>query len=191
MLARLFRLLRAAPFLPHKGFSISKDAKCFPGKIHPKEKCFFRIGSRSILEGQVYFERDGVSVSIGDRSFVNGILLAASGISIGNDVLIAFGTTISDHDSHSVYFHERKNDVVDWYNNEKDWTFVKKAPVTIEDKVWIGMHAIVLKGVTVGEGAVVGAGAVVTKDVPPFAIVAGNPARIVGSAHSPVGTSHE
>lgn len=52
--------------------------------------------------------------------------------------------------------------------------------VTIGDRVWIGYGAILLPGLTVGEGAVVGAGAVVTKDVAPFKIVAGNPARIIG-----------
>jgi len=53
------------------------------------------------------------------------------------------------------------------------------APVTIEDGVWIGAYATILPGVTVGEGAIVAARAVVTKDVPPFVIVAGNPARVV------------
>ena len=54
-------------------------------------------------------------------------------------------------------------------------------PVFIEDDVFIGARAMVLKGVRIGKGAVVGAGAVVTKDVPPNAIVAGNPARVVGT----------
>jgi maltose O-acetyltransferase len=51
--------------------------------------------------------------------------------------------------------------------------------ITIEKDVWIGAQAVILPGVTVGEGAVVGAGAVVTKDVPPFAIIGGAPARII------------
>jgi acetyltransferase-like isoleucine patch superfamily enzyme len=53
------------------------------------------------------------------------------------------------------------------------------ADVIIEDDVWIGSHAIILKGVTVGRGGIVSAGAVVTKDVPPYAVVAGSPARLV------------
>lgn len=52
--------------------------------------------------------------------------------------------------------------------------------VVIGDRVWIGYRAIVLPGVTIGEGAVIGAGAIVTKDVEPFAIVAGNPAKKIG-----------
>jgi acetyltransferase-like isoleucine patch superfamily enzyme len=51
--------------------------------------------------------------------------------------------------------------------------------VYIDDDVWIGAMSIILKGVTIGEGAIVGAGSVVTKDVPPWAIVAGNPAKII------------
>lgn len=51
--------------------------------------------------------------------------------------------------------------------------------VSIEDDVWIGGHSIILPGVTVGRGSIVAAGAVITKDVPPFTIVGGNPARII------------
>ena len=61
----------------------------------------------------------------------------------------------------------------------KDWSVVNSNPIKICDDVWIGMNVIILKGVTVGEGAIVGAGSVVTKDVPAWTVVAGNPARVV------------
>ena len=61
----------------------------------------------------------------------------------------------------------------------KDWGCVNSQPIVIEDDAWIGMNCIILKGVTVGRGAVVGAGSVVTKDVPPWTLVAGNPARVI------------
>ena len=61
----------------------------------------------------------------------------------------------------------------------KDWSKVENAQIIIQDNVWIGFNSIVLKGVTIGEGAVVAAGSVVTKDVPPFAVVGGNPAKII------------
>ncbi len=61
----------------------------------------------------------------------------------------------------------------------KRWDVVEMAPIVIADKVWLGMNVTVLKGVTIGEGSVVAAGSIVTKNVPPWTLVAGNPARII------------
>jgi acetyltransferase-like isoleucine patch superfamily enzyme len=61
----------------------------------------------------------------------------------------------------------------------KDWRHIKRKPIKICDKSWIGFNSIILKGVTIGEGAIVGAGSVVTRDVPPWTIVAGNPAKVI------------
>lgn len=63
----------------------------------------------------------------------------------------------------------------------KKWDVVKEAPIIIKDKAWIGMNVIVLKGVTIGEGAVIGAGSVVTRDVPDWTVVGGNPAKEIKS----------
>jgi len=93
--------------------------------------------------------------------------------------LIAWGVTIVDHNSHSLYWEQRKDDVRDWSAGIKYWDNVGNAPVIIKDKVWIGFNVSILKGVTIGEGAVIGACAVVTKDIPPFTLVAGNPAAVV------------
>jgi maltose O-acetyltransferase len=57
--------------------------------------------------------------------------------------------------------------------------FQKDQPITIEDDVWIGTRVTILPGVIVGKGSIVGAGSVVTKNVPPYAIVAGNPAKLI------------
>ena len=101
---------------------------------------------------------------------------------------MAWGFTIYDHDSHSVNWDERMNDTVQEYEDvkkyndpifSKDWSKVNTKPIIINDKVWIGMNVIILKGVTVGEGAVIGAGSVVTRDIAPWSVVAGNPARVV------------
>jgi acetyltransferase-like isoleucine patch superfamily enzyme len=62
------------------------------------------------------------------------------------------------------------------------------AEVIIGNDVWIGANAVILKGVTIGDGAVVGAGAVVTSDVPPGAVVAGNPAKVIKMRQSSEGT---
>src|SRR5262249_8495323 len=97
---------------------------------------------------------------------------------IGNGVLIANRVGIvgrNDHDMHGLGVPIRR---APWVG---DAGGPRNDPVEIGDDVWIGYGAIVLSGVTVGRGAVVAAGAVVTKDVEPYAIVAGNPARPVDS----------
>ncbi len=83
-------------------------------------------------------------------------------ITIGNKVAISKGVTIRDSDNHSINGNKRIS-----------------APITIGDNVWIGLNATILKGVHIGNGAVVAAGAVVTKDVPEKALVGGVPAKII------------
>jgi len=164
---------------------IDKKARVNPECIHLSTNCLLHIGDCSIVEARIVFERPGGEVRIGSRTFIGcSSLICATHLSIGNDVLISFGVTIVDHDSHSPYFEKRKHDVLMWLEGKKDWSHVKSRPVHIHDKAWIGMHAIILEGVTIGEGAVVGAGAVVTKDVPAYTLVAGNPARPIKSLAS-------
>ena len=86
---------------------------------------------------------------------------------------------ILDSDNHNIGYSIRKNDLADWKRGYHDWSTTKRAPVKISRGAWLGARCIILKGVTVGEGAVVGAGAVVTRDVPPWTVVAGNPAMII------------
>jgi acetyltransferase-like isoleucine patch superfamily enzyme len=139
------------------------------------------IGKESLIQASIVFERGDAQVSIGERTFIGGALLGcAECIEIGNDVEIAWGTTIIDHNSHAVAYSERSQDVVNsLYGKTKDWSNVKRKKITIGDKSWIGFNAIIMKGVSIGEGAIVAAGSVVTKDVPPYTIVGGNPARII------------
>lgn len=113
---------------------------------------------------------DGAKILIGDKVGVSGCTIsAAKSIIIGSRVLIGSGALIMDNDAHSILSEERAKGAKG-----------ESAPVVIEDDVFIGARAIVLKGVRIGRGAVIGAGAVVTKDVSEFTIVAGNPARKIG-----------
>lgn len=106
-------------------------------------------------------------IKIGDNCVINRrcYLDGRVGIIIGNNVNVSFGTTILtlSHDAHS-----------------KDFSCVAGI-VTLHDNSWIGAKAIILPGVTIGEGAVVAAGAVVTHDIEPYTIVGGVPAHCIGT----------
>ena len=149
--------------------------------VRDRTACSLSIGADSNVEASLVFEKSAAQIGIGSRTHVGGgtVLAAACQIEIGDDVLVAFGALITDHNSHSLCFAERSSDVREWIRGRKDWAQVPVAPVKIGNKAWVGARAIILKGVTIGEGAVVGAGSVVTKDVPDWTIVAGNPARII------------
>ena len=104
---------------------------------------------------------------------------------IGSNVTIAWGCTLYDHNSHSIDWRERANDLSRQladvragrnFIHGKNWDTVKSRGIVIEDKAWLGFGVTVLNGVRIGEGAVVGAGSVVRSDVPPWTIVGGNPA---------------
>jgi acetyltransferase-like isoleucine patch superfamily enzyme len=140
----------------------------------------FSVGEGSIFRAQVSSDRAGSVIKVGNNSFVGGThLVCAQRIEIGDDVLIAWGGTIVDHDSHSPLWELRKNDVRDTFEGHKDWSSVRILPVVIGNRAWIGFNVTILRGVTIGEGAVVGACSVVTKDVAPYTVVAGNPARLI------------
>lgn len=140
------------------------------------------IGSNCLVKGLIVAETPESRVVIGDRSLIGSdtILDCALSITIGSDVLVSYGCLIMDSDNHSVNYTERVNDLSNWMNgNKHDWSCTEREAVTIKSNSWIGARSIILKGVTIGKGAVVGAGSTVTTNVPPFAIVAGNPARII------------
>ena len=139
-----------------------------------------RVGDDCIVHCSIDFDGPNGQVTIGDRSFIGAShLVCHTAIDIGSDVIMSWGITVVDHNSHSVDWNQRRNDVALWMKGQKDWDGVKIGPVKIGDKAWIGFGASILKGVKIGEGAVVGAQSVVTKDVPPYAVVAGNPAHII------------
>ncbi|MGG2397479.1 acyltransferase [Pseudomonas sp. SH1-B] len=136
------------------------------------------------------FESNAGHIVIGESTFINSgtSLICRDGIKIGSYVTIAWGCTLYDHNSHSLDYRDRIGDLNaqladyragrDLIEN-KNWNNVGSEEITIEDYAWIGMNSIVLKGVRIGEGAIVGAGSVVRHDVEPWTIVAGNPAQFV------------
>jgi len=161
-----------------ENISIAASAKIQYKKLKLLGSNRLTVGDGSIVEGSVAFEREGAEVVIGRDTFIGASLIAcATRVEIGDDVLVAWGCTITDHNSHAIDWKDRCNDVRDWYRGQKDWSHVVTEPVKLGNKCWIGMHSIVIKGVAIGEGAIVGAGSVVTKDVPSWTIVGGNPAK--------------
>lgn len=113
----------------------------------------------------------GARIVIGDDVGVSGcVIVATKSIKIGHRVLVGSGALIVDSDLHPQDKMLRQRE---------PWNKGACAPIVIGDDVFIGTRAIILKGVTIGPGAIVGAGAVVTQDVPAGAVVAGNPARVV------------
>lgn len=162
--------------------TIGNESKLAFNKFNFKEGCTISIGDRSIIESNIYFDKSEGHVIIGSRTFIGGSkLVCADKIEIGDDVLISWGCTIVDHDSHSLLFSERKDDVINGLKGIKIWENVTTKPVKINDKVWIGFEVRILKGVTIGEGACIAAGSLVTKDVSPYTLVGGVPAKILKS----------
>lgn len=113
----------------------------------------------------------GARIQIGHHcGFTGTTLVAAESIEIGNWVVVGANCTIVDTDFHPLAAAERRLHVLDGTHK----------PIMIEDEVFVGMNSLILKGVTLGRGCVIGAGSVVTRDVPPGMIAAGNPARVIG-----------
>lgn len=157
---------------------------------HPeKGHLYLQIGNGSIVDGHYIFEKDSGNIKIGNRVHIGGCMfISISSITIGDDVTIAWDCTFYDHNSHSIFWSERKSDTLQELKDlrksgdlikNKNWNVVKTAPIIIQDKVWIGIGCKILKGVTIGEGAVIAAGSVVTQDIPAWSVYGGNPATFI------------
>lgn len=200
---RVLRFLYTKHFMPKK-LRVFKPAMCY---MHPE--ALVRIEKylnfnrqwdsqrmlRNKMVGSLYLAKDATmeveafDVYAGSRINVNAgaKLSLGSGymnhdcvidcfysISIGRGVVISERVVIRDSDNHAIT--STVNEVVGEPRSDEKPTV---APIVIQDHVWLGMNAIVLKGVTIGEGAIVAAGSVVTKDVPSHCLVAGVPAKVV------------
>jgi len=143
------------------------------GRIH--------VGADCLIEGSLGTETEVSRLLIGNNVYIGrSVLVSVSSLIVEDDVLISSDCLIQDSDNHNIRYSVRKNDCQDWKNGQHhDWGVTPTAPVRICRGAWIGAKSIVLKGVTVGEGAVVGAGSVVTRNVDPYTVVAGNPARLI------------
>lgn len=131
---------------------------CFTAVAEPMHRVEIGVWGRTVGAGTVRIGR-AVLMSPGSR------ISASDEITIGDGVMMANGTYITDSDWHTIYDRTRRA--------------TQATPVHIGKNVWLGDHATVLKGVTIGDNSVVAARAVVTRDVPANTVVAGNPAKVV------------
>lgn len=152
--------------------------------FNPAVSLFVKIDNKSIIsrKAKVYGRVQVSNSTMGDYSYVgrdSRIIYANIGkfCSIAGGVRIGMGTHTLDKLSTSPIFTEAHNATkYQWTDSSIVEPFKR---VKIGNDVWIGTAALIMGGVTIGDGAVVGAGAIVTKDVPPFAVVAGVPARVI------------
>jgi acetyltransferase-like isoleucine patch superfamily enzyme len=137
----------------------------------------------SVYAGCSFPLGENATCSLGDFTLVNGALvMAEERIRIGSHCLISWNVGIADCDFHPLDVAQRRMDAValaPFFEGRPPRPKLTSAPVIIGDNVWIGMNAIVLKGVTIGDNSVIAAGAVVTKSIPANVIAAGNPAVVI------------
>ena len=154
--------------------------KQFFGRENPA----LAIGADCTMDGVQFAIGPAGRVTIGDCCyFTNAVLLCELEVQIGSYVVIGWNATIADSDFHPIAPADRIADAIACSPlgaGRPRPEFVRR-PVLIEDDVWIGPNATILKGVRIGEGAFVEAGALVVRDVPSRARVIGNPAQVVGT----------
>ena len=135
---------------------------------------------------------DGVQFAVGDEGvveigdycyFTNAVLLCELSLRIGNYVVIGWNTTIADTDFHPMAPALRIADAIACspLAQAAPRPPIPRREVVIEDDVWIGPNATILKGVRIGAGSFIEPGALVTRDVPPRSRVSGNPAEVIGT----------
>lgn len=141
-----------------------------------------RIGDDTHVAGELLVFRHGGDISVGAWCYIgeDARLWSAKSIRIGDRVLISHNVNIFDSLTHPLsaanrHLHFRA--IIEMGHPEM--VDLGEREIVIGDDVWIGVGAILLRGVRIGNGAIIGAGSVVTHDVAPFSIVAGNPARFI------------
>jgi len=151
---------------------------CPPSHLNIMQKA-----DNCLISGEMVTFRHGGSIQIGNWVFIGTgtRLWSAERIELGDRVLVSHNVDIHDSDSHpansTARFEQTKAILTTGHPPVNPGIIA--APVRIEDDAWIGFGASILKGVTIARGAIVGARSVITKDVPPYTVVVGNPAKIV------------
>lgn len=153
-----------------------------------------KIGDNVRFTEARLFCKENANIEVGSYSVLqtNATLNAANSIRLGSFVGVALETVIYDNNTHAL-------GIENWIKHRitvapggpgypglgNGWELAESAPVVIHDGAWIGSRCTIMKGVTIGEGAIVATGSVVTKDVPAYSVAAGNPAKIIRQMDRP------
>ena len=153
-------------------------------RVHTQglEKERISVGAHTHIRGELTLFGHGGRISLGEYCYVGEQtrIWSAKEVRIGHRVLISHLCTIMDNLTHPLdpaERHQQFRDIITT-GHPRDLN-LDEQPVIIEDDALISCHCVVLRGVRIGRGAVIGAGSVVTTDVPPMVIAAGNPAKII------------
>ena len=157
--------------------TFSADSNCFKDALAE-----IRIGDNCDICCRLIAKDNGL-LEIGHHTTIRAetIIGALTSIKIGNYVIISNNVRIYDNNNHPTSPSKRMQmcQTGNFYSEDWNWHHSESLPIIIEDNVWIGERSTVLKGVTIGRGAIIASNSVVTKDVPAYSIVAGNPAKVV------------
>lgn len=169
---KITRILRLIIFYAFARYLPASDSRFFKF-IRPVRRCitrtlFKRAGKNINIEKGAYFG-DGSQIEIGDNSGIGINCRVCGNVTIGNNVMMG----------PDVIILTRKHEFERMDIPMIEQGHAPEMPVKIGDDVWIGTRSIILPGASIGKGAIIGAGAVVTKDVPEYAISCGNPAQVV------------
>ncbi len=142
-----------------------------------------RIAKSTHIRGELLLFPSGGEITIGEGCYIGegSRIWSASKVEIGNHVLISHNCNLIDTDSHELDHLERAESYLKMLKSghSKENKNVRTSPIIIGDYAWLSYNVSILKGITIGKGAIVAAGSVVTSNVPPFCIVAGNPAKVI------------
>jgi acetyltransferase-like isoleucine patch superfamily enzyme len=147
-----------------------------------RDQASIKIGNKTILDGELLTFKHGGTIQIGACCYIGERtkIWSAKKITIGDRVLIAHNVNIHDQNAHPLDSESRHLDQMHIMEKGfQEQADLNEKEIVIKDDAWIGFNATILKGVTIGKGAIIGACTLITQDVPDFAVIVGNPPKIV------------
>lgn len=149
---------------------------------HKNDKSSIDIGKECLIRGNLMVLKHGGKIKIGNHCFLgdNSRIWSSVNVTIGDRVLISHNVNIHDNNSHSFDSNIRHQEFLSIikYHTLLVGVEIGESEIIIGNDVWIGFNATILKGVTIGDGAIIGANTIITKNVEPYTVVVGNPHKV-------------